>query len=166
MSDAPRWIEDARIKERMHAQGLGLDMMLSVDRGSDAVVLRTTTRHLTREEARELGQRLIEAALLAGERVEGGVRYEVVDVATFPASGVDIVTLCGACRCMLVNGHHCRCLHPGEPLRIRDAQGDWFERVGPGSYRFERASGEDSMVRYTLEEIYENGIPREIQYQQ
>lgn len=76
---APRWIEDARIKERMHAQGLGLDMMLSVDRGSDAVVLRATTRHLTRDEARGLGVRLIEAALLAGERVEGEVRYEVVD---------------------------------------------------------------------------------------
>jgi adenylate kinase family enzyme len=68
MSGAPRWLEDARIPERMHAQGLPLDMMLSVDRGSDAVVLRVTTRHLTRAEARELGSRLIEAALLAGER--------------------------------------------------------------------------------------------------
>jgi hypothetical protein len=68
MSDAPRWLEDARIPERMHAQGLPLDMMLSVDRGSDTVVLRVTTRHLTRVEARELGSRLIEAALLAGER--------------------------------------------------------------------------------------------------
>lgn len=63
-----RWLRDARIPERMHAQGLPLDMMLSVDRGSDAVVLRVTTRHLTREEARELGSRLIEAGLLAGER--------------------------------------------------------------------------------------------------
>ncbi len=63
-----RWLRDARIDARMHAQGLPLDMMLSVDRGSDAVVLRVTTRHLTREEARELGSRLIEAALLAGER--------------------------------------------------------------------------------------------------
>lgn len=71
MSDAPRWLEDARIPERMHAQGIGLDMMLSVDRGSDAVVLRATTRHLSRDEARELGVRLIEAALLAGERVTG-----------------------------------------------------------------------------------------------
>lgn len=63
-----RWLQDARIPERMHAQSLPLDMMLSVDRGSDAVVLRVTTRHLTRDEARELGSRLIEAALLAGER--------------------------------------------------------------------------------------------------
>ena len=61
MNDVPRWLEDARIPERMHAQGLPLDMMLSVDRGSDAVVLRVTTRHLSREEARELGSRLIEA---------------------------------------------------------------------------------------------------------
>jgi adenylate kinase family enzyme len=68
MSETPRWLEDARISERMHAQGLPLDMMLSVDRGSDAVVLRVTTRHLTRAEARELGSRLIEGALLAGER--------------------------------------------------------------------------------------------------
>jgi hypothetical protein len=68
MSDAKRWIEDARIAARMHAQGLPLDIMLSVDRGSDAVVLRVTTRHLTRVEARALGMALIEAALLAGER--------------------------------------------------------------------------------------------------
>lgn len=126
----PRWIEDARIKERMHAQGLGLDMMLSVDRGSDAVVLRTTTRHLTRDEARELGQRLIEAALLAGERVDVGQDA--------PKSS--------------------------EPLRVRDAEGDWFERVGPDDYRLERPSGADTRVRYTLEEIYAIGAPMVTEY--
>lgn len=70
MTEVKRWTEDERIPKRMHAQGLPLDMMLSVDRGSDAVVLRVTTRHLTREEARSLGVALIEGALLSGERVE------------------------------------------------------------------------------------------------
>jgi hypothetical protein len=86
MSETARWLEDARIPERMHAQGLPLDMMLSVDRGSDAVVLRVTTRHLTREEARELGSRLIEAALLSGER-----EAAAVDVRTIPELPVRIV---------------------------------------------------------------------------
>lgn len=86
-----RWLQDARIPERMHAQGLPLDMMLSVDRGSDAVVLRAATRHLNRGEARELGMRLIEADLLAGERdvVDGPCSDEACPNASWPHMASD-----------------------------------------------------------------------------
>jgi hypothetical protein len=168
MSETPRWLEDARIPERMHAQGLPLDMMLSVDRGSDTVVLRVTTRHLTREEARELGSRLIEAALLAGER-------EVAEKPSIPT-----VSPCRTCGCMLPEGALCKCPHPGvtdvrmfpasgvdalipePPVRIVDQDGSHFTLTG-GDYRLVIGDG-ISLSHYTMAVIRDCYGIRELHY--
>lgn len=128
MTEPIRWLRDARIDERMHAQGLPLDMMLSVDRGSDAVVLRVTARYMTRAEARELGSRLIEAALLAGERDDVERERPVISPSRTREKRI---------------------------VKVVDRVRDVFVE-SPGGFRMIMEDGEPGPATYTLDEISED----------
>ncbi len=158
MTEKVRWLHDARIDARMHAQGLPLDMMLSVDRGSDAVVLRVTTRHLSREEARELGSRLIEAALLAGERDDVEQERPLIS------------SPCRTCGCILIDGALCTCPHPHQKkiVRVVDRNGDSWRNDQPDVFWLESgpsltASLDDIVSGFGIREVhFEDGSVQQL----